>query len=335
MNRGDNIAEVENLHKTFDRKRSDRTYAVYDLTLAVRRGEILGLVGESGCGKSTLGKLMLRLDTPTRGRIFFDGRDISRLGYSSLRPIRHRMQMVFQEASTAFNPYYTVRRSVGEPLGNFRRGMPERELLELVVTQLERVGLGAEHLGRYPGELSGGQLQRVGLARALIVEPDFLVCDESVSSIDHAVKNAILDLLAGLRREKGSSYLFISHDLAAVRRICDRVAVMYLGNLVELMPRAGIRPGHPYTAALTAATLSPDPRRRGRRKVLFKEGEELRLNSSGCVFQNRCLLAAGRCAAERPLLDDRGGGHLVACHLPDISALEAPDPADGGPEPDC
>jgi peptide/nickel transport system ATP-binding protein/oligopeptide transport system ATP-binding protein len=318
----ESVMEVEGLCKAYDPKRKPKLYAVFDLNLRVRRGETLGLVGESGCGKSTLGKLMLRLARPDKGKILFEGDDISSLGYDRLRSVRSRMQMVFQGTETAFNPYHAVKRIVGEPLENYFPGMGASERLSRIVSLLEKVGLGQEHLGRYPAQLSGGQRQRVGLARALALDPVFLVCDESVSSVDHALRNSILDLLSSVRVERGASQLFISHDLGAVKRVCDRVAVMYLGNIVEILPSPSFPPSHPYTAALVAATLSPDPRRRGQSKVLFKEGEEMRLPSEGCVFQNRCLLARGLCLRERPGLSERSEGHLAACHLEDISGLE-------------
>jgi peptide/nickel transport system ATP-binding protein/oligopeptide transport system ATP-binding protein len=311
--------EIRGLCKTFAPKAKQKNYAVFDLSLDLREGEILGLVGESGCGKSTLGKLMLRLSDPTRGSVVFLGEDITTLSYTGLRPIRRRMQMVFQGSTNAFNPYYTIRRSLEEPLLNYRIGEDERERVQRIATLLENVGLGAEFLNRYPSELSGGQLQRIGIARALILDPALVVLDEPVSSIDHAVKNQILNLLSRLRDERGNAYLFISHDLESVRRICDRVAVMYLGNLIEIIPRADELPRHPYTLALTAASLSPDPRKKRKSTVLFKEGEEMRISRTGCVFQNRCLHCRPLCLVERPPLLDRHGGHMVACHLEKVA----------------
>ncbi|MDR0620706.1 MAG: ABC transporter ATP-binding protein [Deltaproteobacteria bacterium] len=312
---GEPIIEVKGLYKSFAPKAKPLIYAVRDLNLAVGRGEILGLVGESGCGKTTLGKLMLRLERPTQGQILFGGQDIATLGFTALRAIRHRMQMIFQGTANAFNPYYSVNRIIGEPLENYARGASFSERTEMVVSLLAQVGLGPEYLGRYPSEMSGGQRQRVGIARALILNPEFVVCDESVSSVDHAAKDRILELLANFRRERGCSYLFISHDLASVAKICDRVAVMYLGNLVEVLPRPDSPPLHPYTQALAAAFLSPDPRRRGNGKALFKDGAEIGTRPAGCPFSDRCLYAMGICHKAQPLLTDRGDGRLAACHL--------------------
>ncbi len=316
------IVEVKNLSKTFDPKHKPVIYAVHDVSLAVRRGEILGLVGESGCGKSTLAKLMLRLEMPSRGSVFFHGEDITRYRFGQMRRLRDRMQMMFQSVSTAFNPYYTVRRSIEEPLENYRTKFSKAERLERSITLLRQVGLDHQYLNRYPNELSGGQRQRVGIARALVLQPDFVVCDESVSSVDHAVKNQILDLLVHLQKQHGCTYLFISHDLATVQKICDRVAVMYLGNLVEILPATTMQPRHPYTRALMAASLSSDPRQRTSQTVLFKPDEESYGSPHGCPFHNRCLFARERCKAIRPQLTDRGDGHMVACHCDQVYSIK-------------
>jgi peptide/nickel transport system ATP-binding protein/oligopeptide transport system ATP-binding protein len=309
------MVEVKNLHKAFDLKKKPRTYAVYDFSLNIRQGEVLGLVGESGCGKSTLGKLILKLEQPTKGSVVFEGTDITRHGYSEIRKIRNRMQMIFQGVSTAFNPYHTVNRIIGEPFDNYNPKAKPSEKNEKITGLLEKVGLGVEYLGRYPSEMSGGQRQRVGIARALVLDPKFVVCDESVSSVDHAVKNTILNLLLDLKRERGCTYLFISHDLSSVSKISDRVAVMYLGNLVEVIPKEGKEPKHPYTKALVAASLSPDPANKNHRKVMFKTDEEMKITDAGCVFHNRCLESGSVCLKERPKPRDRGNGHVVACHI--------------------
>ncbi len=316
------VVEVKNLSKTFDPKHKPVIYAVHDVSLAVRRGEILGLVGESGCGKSTLAKLMLRLETPSQGSVFFHGEDITHYRFGQMRRFRDRMQMMFQSVSTAFNPYYTVRRIVGEPLENYREKFAKAERLDRITTLLHQIGLDQHYLNRYPNELSGGQRQRVGIARALVLQPDFVVCDESVSSVDHAVKNQILDLLVRLRKHHGCTYLFISHDLATVQKICDRVAAMYLGNAVEILPATNMQPRHPYTRALMAARLSSDPRQRTRQRVLFRPDEEVQASPHGCPFHNRCLLATDLCKAIRPQLSDRGDGHMVACHCDEVQLIK-------------
>ncbi|MDR2406247.1 MAG: ABC transporter ATP-binding protein [Deltaproteobacteria bacterium] len=316
------ILTAKRLYKAYDLKKRPRDYQVYNLSLNLKQSEILGLVGESGSGKSTLGKMLLMLEKPTKGKIIFEGEDISKYNYNKMRMLRNRIQMVFQGTANSFNPYLTVQNALLEPLNNFGVGEDEDENVERIERMLKRVGLGPEFMSRYPSEMSGGQLQRVGIARGLILNPRFVVCDEPTSSIDQAVKGKILRLLKRLRNELGSTYLFISHDLAAVKAVCNRVAVMYLGNLVEVLPSSDAQPLHPYTLALNAASLSTDPRKKTKKKVLFKEGEEMVISRQGCIFQNRCLFSFPQCFTERPRLIDRGGEHFVSCHLKEIPDYE-------------
>ncbi len=312
MNNSMNIVEVKGLSKAYGREKPP-IYAVYQASFNIRKGEILGLVGESGCGKSTLGRLLLRLEKPTEGTICFDGQDITNYSFGEMRKIRSRMQMIFQGSSNAFNPYYTVRQIIGELLQNYRK-MNAAERDERIVSMLEMVGLDGSYMGRYSHELSGGQRQRVGIARALILNPDFVVCDEAVSSIDFALKKQILKLLADLKKQNGYTYLFISHDMTAVNAICDRVMVMYLGNVMEILPNTETKAVHPYTQALMAATLEPDPRVMREKNVLFKEAGELSVPKAGCVFQSRCLYTQEKCTCRHPELREINDGHFLACH---------------------
>lgn len=307
----ENIIEVNGLSKAYGREKPP-VYAVYHANFTIRKGETLGLVGESGCGKSTLGRLLLRLEKPTKGTICFKNQDITDFSFEQMRKIRSSMQMVFQGSSNAFHPYFTVRQIIGEPLQNYQK-MRKTEQEQRVVAMLEQVGLDGSYLGRYSHELSGGQRQRVGIARALILEPEFVVCDEAVSSIDFALKKQILKLLVDLKKKHGTTYLFISHDMAAVKAVCDRIMVMYLGNILEILPSADTEVLHPYTQALMAATLEPDPTVRREKKVLFKEDGVQIIPKVGCIFQSRCLYARGNCTCQRPELQEVGG-HFVACH---------------------
>ena len=306
------IVETKGLYKTYS-KAKIKDYAVYDVSLNIKRSEILGLVGESGCGKSTLGRLLLRLEKPTMGTITFEGKDITNYSFGRMRRIRHAMQIVFQGSSNSFNPYYTVRQIIAEPLNNFCK-IDEAEKERRITAMLEQVDLGSEYLGRYSNELSGGQRQRVGIARALIIKPEFVVCDEAVSSVDYIVKKQILKMLAGLKGQYGFTCLFISHDMEAIEAICDRIAVMYLGNIVEIMPHADSEALHPYTRALLAATLAPDPTVKRGKKLLFREGGDIEIPERGCIFQGRCLFSSEKCLSERPGLAEVGNGHFVACH---------------------
>jgi len=309
-----NLFEIKGLYKCYQKKAKPKVYAVYNVNLNIKKGEVLGLVGESGCGKTTLGKMLLKLEQPTRGRILFHEQDITDYSFPQMRKIRNNMQMTFQGSANAFNPYFTVEQIIGEPLHNYStesQGEQEKKIVDM----LEKVGLSKTYLTRYSHEMSGGQRQRVGIARALILHPEFVVCDEAVSSIDYALKNQILTLLTGLKEQFGLTYLFISHDISAVNKICDRVVVMYLGNIVEIIPRINDKAEHPYTKALLAATLIPDPKKRRKNTILFREGEELKIPEKGCVFQNRCLYTQEICKTEQPALMSKHDRHDVACHL--------------------
>ncbi|CAN5844509.1 ATP-binding cassette domain-containing protein [soil metagenome] len=292
--------------------------AVDDVSLSIERGDTLGLVGDSGCGKSTLGRAILRLYEPTAGRVIFDGQDITHLKESALRPLRRRMQMVFQDPFASLNPRHSVGRIIGEPLrihsGTDRRsetGARVRELLSLV-------GLPPDAVGRYPHEFSGGQRQRIGVARAIALNPELLVCDEPVSALDVSIQAQIINLMEELQTELGLTYLFIAHDLAVVRHISDRIAVMYLGKIVEVAPADDlyVNPLHPYTITLLSSIPIPDPRVERRRQAIRVEGD---LPSpanppAACRFHTRCpFVQPTRCAEDEPLLRSLDG-HFVACH---------------------
>jgi oligopeptide/dipeptide ABC transporter ATP-binding protein len=295
--------------------------AVDDVSFSLAPGELLGLVGESGSGKSTVAGCVLRLMEPTAGTIRLHGDDITHLSRRELRPYRRQLHIVFQDPYSSLNPRLTCGQIVGEPLrlhGLARGSELDRRVAEL----FDKVGLRAELRFRYPHELSGGQRQRVGLARALSVSPSVLVADEPVSALDVSVQAAILNLLRDLQRDMGFSCLFITHDLATVEFICDRVAVMYLGRIVELAPREQLfaDPKHPYTQALLSAAVVPDPvEQRSRRRIVLQGDLPSPLDPpSGCRFRTRCPLAersAPRSVEEEPALRDVGRGHLVACHL--------------------
>ncbi|TML72613.1 MAG: ABC transporter ATP-binding protein [Actinobacteria bacterium] len=292
--------------------------AVDDVSFDIHRGETVGLVGESGCGKSTVGRTILRLYKPTAGRILFEGRDISRLGEGQLRPIRRRMQMVFQDPFASLNPRHSVGRIVGEPLRT--HGISGRRDTSTRVGELLRtVGLPADSAGRYPHEFSGGQRQRIGLARALALNPDFIVADEPVSALDVSIQAQIINLLEQLQDEFDLTYLFIAHDLAVVRHISDRIAVMYLGSIVEVSPAAELyeNPLHPYTISLLSAVPIADPLIERQRSPILLAGD---LPSPAnpppaCRFHTRCpYVQPTRCRDDVPLLRPLATGHTVACH---------------------
>jgi oligopeptide transport system ATP-binding protein len=317
----DLMLAVHNLVKQFPIEGSrDVVHAVSSVNLEVRRGETLGLVGESGCGKTTMGRLVLRLIEPTSGSVILDGHDLSRLSREALRKVRSTMQIIFQNPFASLNPRMSVEQILTRPMQihlKISRAERERRVDDL----LERVGLRPEHRHRYPHEFSGGQRQRIAIARALAVEPRFLVLDEPTSALDVSVQAQILNLLKRLQRDLGLTYLFISHDLSAVRHMSDRIAVMYLGKVVELADADPLfaAPQHPYTRALMSAIPVTNPELRRERVRLVGDIPSPIHLPSGCAFRTRCPWAEARCAEAIPALLEQGesatGHHAVACHI--------------------
>ena len=321
------ILTVENLTTDFRvgsgfLKKTKILHAVRNVSLQIAPGEVLGLVGESGCGKSTLGRSILRLIPPTSGTVTFDGDDLNTLSKEALRCKRREMQMIFQDPYACLNPRMNVKELVRSPLDVFHIGTKaERE--EMVLAMLRRVGMGEHQLGRYPHEFSGGQRQRIGIARALVMRPKFVVCDEPVSALDVSVRASVLNLLDELKHEMNLTLLFVSHDLSVVKHISDRVAVMYLGNIVELTGKDEIYANalHPYTRALLEAIPIPDPAKRDELRPLEGNIPSPFVVQRGCCFQSRCAQCSKRCREEKPTLHDAGDGHFVACHLYDERQL--------------
>jgi oligopeptide transport system ATP-binding protein len=292
--------------------------AVDGVSLTVGAGETVGLVGESGCGKSTLGRAVLRLVDPTAGAVLFDGVDITTTSQARLRPLRRKMQMIFQDPYASLNPRMRVKEIVGEALDIHGLAASPSERDARVEALLKRVGLRPDQASRYPHEFSGGQRQRVGIARALAVEPRFIVCDEPISALDVSIQAQIVNLLRDLQDELGLAYLFVAHDLKVVEYVSRRVAVMYLGRVVELAPSEALYndPKHPYTKALLSAAPTPDPERRRARIVLKGDVPSPIDPPKGCSFHPRCPIAErGRCDVEVPLIRELRPGHRVACHL--------------------
>ena len=301
-----------------------KVHAVDDVSFAIRPGETLALVGESGCGKSTVGKTILRLTEPTAGEVLLDGQRIDRLPARRLRPLRRRIQVVFQDPFSSLNPRLTVREIVAEPVINFglARG-PELE--QHLASLMDKVRLPHDALHRYPHEFSGGQRQRIGIARALAPGPDLIICDEAVSALDVSVKAQIVNLLADIQQELGLALLFISHDLAVVEHLTHRVAVMYLGKIVELADRPSLflRSHHPYTRALLSAVPVPDPTAQRSRILLGGDVPSPLHPPAGCRFHTRCPFVFNRCRNEEPQLRAVADGHLSACHLQHAPGAEA------------
>ncbi|RPH34821.1 MAG: ATP-binding cassette domain-containing protein, partial [Chloroflexi bacterium] len=322
------LVQVEHLSEFFPlrsgllQRQIGEVKAVDDVTFEIRRGETLGLVGESGCGKTTVGRTLLRLIDPTGGRIVFDGEDITHVKGAELKPYRRRMQIVFQDPYASLDPRAPIASAIGEGLRIHGIGTPQ-ERADRVAKMMDLVGLQPYHARRYPHEFSGGQRQRIGIARALVLEPDLLVCDEPVSALDVSIQAQVLNLLRELQRRLGLTYLFIAHNMGVVEHISDRVAVMYLGALVELSDAAEIYrlPVHPYTIALLSAVPVAKPADRAhRRRIILRGDVPSPVNPpSGCRFHTRCWLRTQlgnpeRCATERPELRTIGEGHEVACH---------------------
>jgi peptide/nickel transport system ATP-binding protein len=291
--------------------------ALSDVSFNIYAGETLGLVGESGCGKSTLGRCLLKLYTPDAGRILFKGHELTKLSERALRPLRADMQMVFQDPAASLNPRRRVGDLIAEPLIVHKYG--DRTKIQARLEELmSLVGLAPEFLARFPHEFSGGQRQRIGIARAIALSPSLIVADEPVSALDVSVQAQIVNLLADLQARLALTYVFIAHDLSVVRNIADRVAVMYLGTIVEIGATDTVlhSPAHPYTAALISAVPSPDPQLRRQRTVLQGEPPSPAAPPSGCRFHTRCPQAQPRCAEERPVLRQHGEARAVACHFP-------------------
>ncbi|MGH8709326.1 MAG: ABC transporter ATP-binding protein [Burkholderiales bacterium] len=319
------LLEVRNLVKHFPigggmfTKPVGVVRAIDGVSFTIRKGETLGLVGESGCGKTTTGRCILQLEQPTSGSVVFEGIDMVALDASELRAVRRRVQVIFQDPYSSLNPRMTIGQILAEPLKVHAivRDPAKREAR--VRELLTQVGLLPQHAKRYPHQLSGGQRQRVGIARALAMEPSLIICDEPVSALDVSIQAQIINLLEELQARLGLTYLFIAHDLSVVRHISDRVAVMYLGKIVELADRKAIyeEPLHPYTRALLSAVPIPDPKIEAKRERTVLRGEvPSPLNPpSGCVFHPRCPIAVARCSAETPALREIRPGHWAACHL--------------------
>ncbi len=316
------LLEVTNLKKYFPikggvfSKTIGYVYAVDDVSFTVAKGETLGLVGESGCGKSTTGRSILRLIEPTDGKIYFEGQDVTALDKNAMRSLRREMQIIFQDPYASLNPRMTVGSIIGEPLAihKIARGS---EKTERVASLLQKVGLRAEDMRKYPHEFSGGQRQRIGIARAIALNPKLIVCDEPVSALDVSIQAQVINLLEDLQEEFGLSYLFIAHNLNVVEHISDRVAVMYLGQIVELASDTDLYhdPQHPYTEALLSAVPIPDPTVKKKRIILEGDVPSPIDPPSGCHFHTRCMYKEKVCEEEAPEFKHIGGGHWVACHF--------------------
>lgn len=314
------LVRVENAVKHFPKRGGllnrviAKVHALNDVSFTIKKGQTLGVVGESGCGKSTLGKVVIRLHQPTSGSIFFDGVDISKMSFGELRPIRRRMQMIFQDPNSSLNPRMTVETTIKEVL-RLHDIVPENEMDGRIDQLLKTVGLRIDDKTKYPHEFSGGQKQRIGIARALAVNPEFIIADEPVSALDVSIQAQVLNLMMDLKEELGLTMLFVSHDLKVIDHFCDSMLVMYLGNIVEEMPCEDIHAHakHPYTRALLSCNPITDPDQRGELTVLEGEVPSPYHPPAGCPFVTRCPIKTSQCETENPPLVDHGNGHRVAC----------------------
>ena len=302
------LLETKDLSKYFTAKKGH-------VSLSVKRGETLGLVGESGCGKSTLGRTILRLIPATEGQVLYNGEDILTYDKKKMWEMRRKLQIIFQDPYSSLNPRMTVYDLISAPLEVYRIGTKE-ERREMVEEILQEVGLDKQYLNRFPHEFSGGQRQRIGIARALILNPEFVVCDEAVSALDVSVRAQVLNLMRNMQQKKNLTYLFISHDLSVVRHISDRIAVMYLGSVAEVAEKAQLysNPMHPYTKALLSAIPLPEVKKKRQRIILEGDVPSAYNPPSGCKFHTRCPYATDRCKEEIPVLQEVEKGHKVACH---------------------
>ncbi|GII79638.1 ABC transporter ATP-binding protein [Sphaerisporangium rufum] len=323
---GERILEVRDLVKHFPltqgivlKRQIGAIKAVDGVSFDLGRGETLGVVGESGCGKSTLAKLLMALERPTSGSVKINGVDMAKARGGELKRMRRNIQMVMQDPYTSLNPRMTVGDIIGEPFEIHSEVAPKGDRRRKVQELLEVVGLNPEHINRYPHQFSGGQRQRIGIARGLALQPEVIICDEPVSALDVSIQAQVMNLLERLQDEFGLAYIFIAHDLSVVRHISDRVAVMYLGKIVELGKDIDIyeRPSHPYTQALLSAVPVPDPEGREQRERIILQGDPPSPANppSGCRFRTRCWKAQDICAEQEPLLEIRSGGHPSACHF--------------------
>lgn len=315
------LLETKNLSKYFTGKKGllnrqpAQVKAVDHVSLTVNKGETLGLVGESGCGKSTLGRTILRLIPATEGQVLYNGEDILTYDKKKMWEMRRKLQIIFQDPYSSLNPRMTVYDLISAPLEVYKIGT-KAERREMVEEILQEVGLDKQYLNRFPHEISGGQRQRIGIARALILNPEFVVCDEAVSALDVSVRAQVLNLMRNMQQKKNLTYLFISHDLSVVRHISDRIAVMYLGSVAEVAEKAQLysNPMHPYTKALLSAIPLPDVKKKRQRIILQGDVPSAYNPPSGCKFHTRCPYATDRCKQEIPVLRQMEKGHQVACH---------------------
>ncbi|MBN2259412.1 MAG: dipeptide ABC transporter ATP-binding protein [Clostridiales bacterium] len=326
INNNEILIEVKNLKKYFEVNKGffgrskEYVQAVDDISFFIRKGETLGLVGESGCGKSTTGRTLIKLYEPTGGEIIFDGVNISELSENQMKPYRKKMQMIFQDPYASLNSRMTVGDIIGESLDIHNIATGDKRQAR-IFDLLNRVGLSKDHASRYPHEFSGGQRQRIGIARALAVDPEFIICDEPISALDVSIQAQVVNMLEDLQKDFGLTYLFIAHDLSMVKHISDRIGVMYLGKMVELTDSKELyaNPEHPYTQALLSAIPIPDPEVTKNSQRIILEGDvPSPINPpSGCRFRTRCQYAMERCALEEPAMREVTDGHYVSCHLMD------------------